>query len=179
MARTSHVPHLMSVLMAGRLAEAPAEQLALSGQGLRDVTRVAAGDPGLYGQIVTGNAPAVVQLLSEVRDQLDVLIASLDAGDREAIDALLRRGVAGTRAIPGKHGAPVTPSSSVFVAIPDEPGGLARLFAEVGEEGVNIEDVRIDHDPGRLVGLVELVVAADRADHLLAALASRGWATHQ
>ena len=32
---------------------------------------------------------------------------------------------------------------------PDHPGGLARLFADVGASGVNIEDVRIDHDPGR------------------------------
>ena len=48
-ARTSHVPHLLAALVAGRLADAPADHLALSGQGVRDVTRVAAGDPALYG----------------------------------------------------------------------------------------------------------------------------------
>ena len=57
--------------------------------------------------------------------------------------------------------------TGVFVAVPDHPGELARLFADVGEIGVNVEDVRIDHDPGRPVGLVELTVAADRAEHLL------------
>ena len=49
----------------------------------------------------------------------------------------------------------------------------------MGASGVNIEDVRIDHDPGRPVGLVELDVAEDRAEHLLAALESRGWVTHR
>ena len=49
----------------------------------------------------------------------------------------------------------------MFVVVPDHPGELARLFADVGEIGVNVEDVRIDHDPGRPVGLVELTVAAD------------------
>jgi prephenate dehydrogenase len=44
---------------------------------------------------------------------------------------------------------------------------------------VNIEDVRIDHDPGRPVGLVELTVEEGRADHLLAALESRGWVSHR
>ena len=34
-------------LVAGRLADAPADHLALSGQGVRDVTRVAGGDPAL------------------------------------------------------------------------------------------------------------------------------------
>ena len=38
-ARTSHVPHLLSVLAASRLAEGPENHLALSGQGVRDVTR--------------------------------------------------------------------------------------------------------------------------------------------
>ena len=66
-ARTSHLPHLLAALVAGRLADAPADHLALSGQGVRDVTRVAAGDPALYGQIVAANADAVGALLGEVR----------------------------------------------------------------------------------------------------------------
>ena len=178
-ARTSHVPHLMSALVAARLAEAPTEHLSLSGQGVRDVTRVAAGDPGLYGQIVAGNAAAVTQLLTEVRSQLDALIDAVAGGDAEAVRTVLEQGVAGARAIPGKHGGPVTPMSSVFVSVPDNPGELARLFADAGESGVNIEDVYIDHDPGRPVGLVELVVATDAAAHLRGSLDSRGWATHQ
>ena len=44
-ARTSHLPHLLAVLTAGQLAEAQPEHLSLSGQGVRDVTRIAAGDP--------------------------------------------------------------------------------------------------------------------------------------
>ncbi len=65
------------------------------------------------------------------------------------------------------------------MAVPDHPGELARLLAEAGEIGVNIEDLRIDHDPGREYGLVELSVAADSADHLLGSLADRGWTAHR
>jgi prephenate dehydrogenase len=92
---------------------------------------------------------------------------------------VLASGVDGTRAIPGKHGGPPRPMASVFVSVPDHPGELARLFADAGESGVNIEDVRIDHDPGRPVGLVELLVAVERSEHLLASLESRGWVTHR
>ena len=178
-ARTSHMPHLMAALVAGRLAEAPSSQLALSGQGVRDVTRVAAGDPSLYSQIVTGNADALVALLSEVRGELDLLIGALQGNDRDAVSGLLRHGVAGTRAIPGKHGGPAVPTTSVFVLVPDEPGGLARLFADAGESGVNIEDVHIDHEPARRVGVVELVVAEPAEDQLTTALEARGWALHR
>ena len=56
----------------------------------------------------------------------------------------------------------------MFVSVPDNPGELARLFADVGEIGVNIEDLYIDHDPGRPVGLVELVVQDTAAESLRA-----------
>ena len=178
-ARTSHLPHLLAVLVAGRLADAPAEHLALSGQGVRDVTRIAGGDPVLWQQIVAGNAPAVAGLLTQVRDQLDVLIDAVTVGDRGPLGEILERGVAGTRAIPGKHGGPSRPTASVFVSLPDHPGELARLFADAGASGVNIEDVHIDHDPARDTGLVELLVDETRADHLQASLEAGGWQTHR
>ena len=153
-------------LVAGTLAGAAPEHLALTGQGVRDVTRVAGGDPALYSQIIGGNSDAVAGLLREVRDRLDLALDAVADGDRAGLESLLAHGVAGTRAIPGKHGGPVQAVAAVHVAVPDHPGELARLFADVGASGVNIEDVRIDHDPGRPVGLVELDVAEGRAEQL-------------
>lgn len=175
-ARTSHVPQLMAALVAARLRDAPADHLALSGQGVRDVTRIAAGDPQLWRQIIAANAEAVLGVLEEVREQFDELVTAIRGGD---VVPILESGVAGTRAIPGKHGGPVTLTRSVYVSVPDHPGELARLFADAGDALVNIEDVHIDHDPGRPTGLVELVVADDRAEHLLGSLEARGWTVHR
>ena len=178
-ARISHLPHLAAVLVAGRLAAAPAEHLALSGQGVRDVTRVAASDPALWQQILEANSEAVLDLLAEVRADLDALMTAVASDAGPDLVEILARGNAGTAAIPGKHGGPARPTRSVFVAVPDHPGELARLFGDAGEIGVNIEDVHIDHDPGRPVGLTELVVERGSAEQLLAALESRGWTTHR
>lgn len=178
-ARTSHLPHLMASIVASRLTDAPGEHLALSGQGVRDVTRIAAGDPRLWQQILTANSPAVLALLDEVQARLTAFREAIGSGGVAELGALLAEGVAGTRVIPGKHGGPARPTSSVFVAVPDHPGELARLFADSGEIGVNIEDIRIDHDPGRPVGLVELVVDVDREEHLAGALLERGWDVHR
>ncbi len=178
-ARTSHVPHLLAALVAGRLAQAPHNHLSLSGQGVRDVTRVAGGDPVLYGQIVSGNAEAVVDLLGEVRDELDRLIAAVGSNDRTDLVALLEQGRAGTQAIPAKHGGPLQAMASVWVQVPDHAGELARLLAAAVASNVNIEDIRIDHDPARPVGLVELVVEQARAAHLRGSLESDGWVAHR
>jgi prephenate dehydrogenase len=178
-ARISHLPHLASVLVAARLTGAPAHHLSLAGQGVRDVTRIAGSDPAMWRQIVSANSSAVLGLLHELRHDLDDLVRTVEDGETGGLEELLARGVAGTRAIPGKHGGPARSMRSVFVSVPDSPGELARLFADAGDSGVNIEDVHIDHDPGRPVGLVELVVEEGRAEQLLGALESRGWTTHR
>ena len=178
-ARTSHLPHLLAAITAGRLADAPPAHLALSGQGVRDVTRIAAGDPAMWQQIIAANAGAVAELLEAVREDVDELLQAVRAGSRKDVGGLLERGVAGTAAIPGKHGGPAQPTDALFVAVPDHPGELARLLADAGDIGVNVEDLRIDHDPGRPVGLVELTVRADRVDFLKDALVGRGWSAHR
>ena len=182
-ARTSHVPHLLAALAAAQLTDAQPDHLALSGQGVRDVTRVAGGDPALYDQIIRANAVAVGEVLDDVRRRLDEVIAAVSARTSEdpdeALEVILSRGVDGTRMIPAKHGGPPIDTGSVFVAVPDTPGELARLFADVGEIGVNVEDLRIEHDPGRPVGLVELVVRAAAADGLIGALETRQWRAHR
>jgi prephenate dehydrogenase len=175
-ARVSHLPHLLSVLAAGTLVDAPPLHLALSGPGLRDVTRIAAGDPALWQEIVTANAEPIRVLLQDVRDRLDELVRGVDAG---SVTEVLRRGVAGTRLVPGKHGTPAPAYTVVYVTVPDRPGELARLFSDAGESGVNIEDLRIDHDPARPVGLVEVVVAEEAAATLVRSLSERGWSANQ
>ncbi len=55
-ALVSHAPHLVAVAMAARLEQAPPGALGLAGQGLRDVTRMAGSDAGLWMQILAANA---------------------------------------------------------------------------------------------------------------------------
>ena len=115
-ARTSHVPHLLASLVAGTLAGAAPEHLALTGQGIRDVTRVAAGDPALYSQIIGGNSDAVAGLLREVRERLDLALEAVAAGDRPGLESLLAHGLAGTagrcrRSPPCTSPSPTMPAS--------------------------------------------------------------------
>jgi len=175
-ARVSHLPHLMSVLMAGHLTTVPERHLLLAGQGLRDVTRVAGGDPGLWEQIVGANSEAVLSELRSVADELSRVIKALESGpETEELRDQLHRGVQGTRRIPGKHGSAPVAYQQVVVAIPDAPGALARLFTDVGAAGVNVEDISIEHDQARQVGYLSLSVTPEQAPGLESAMRQHGW----
>lgn len=178
-ARVSHLPHLMSVLAAGTLVDAPDAHLALSGQGLRDVTRIAGGDPRLWTQIVSANAAALTTLLEQIRGDLDRMLVALGKSEGNDITELLGQGLSGAVRVPGKHGGPHTDDAAVLVNIPDRPGALAKLFADAATSGANIEDLRIDHSPGRPVGHVELIVRPASVDQLVKALTELGWVVHR
>ena len=171
----SHVPHLVAAATAARLDGAPAESVALSGQGIRDITRVAASDPDLWVEILGANASPVTSVLRELREDLDTVITALEAGDEGTVRALLVHGNEGRAAIPGKHGGSAERYVTVTVVIQDTAGELGRLFAAAGEANVNIEDVTIEHSPGQPVGLVELAVGPGGAATLISALRAGGW----
>jgi prephenate dehydrogenase len=173
----SHAPHLVAAAMAARLEEAPGDALDLAGQGLRDVTRIAAGDTALWTQILSANAAPVAEVLAAVAADLAEaarVLAEDDDSDK-AVATLLDRGQAGVARIPGKHGGAPREFAVVQVVIPDQPGELARLFDATGAAGVNIEDVRIEHSPGLPVGVAELSVRPAEAGVLLDALEAGGW----
>lgn len=199
-ALVSHAPHVVAAAMAAQLTDAPAGALGLAGQGLRDVTRVAEGDSGLWMQILAANAEPLARVLGSVAADLAAAAGALAAarsgsgpevagivastadtgpgGEEPALKglaALLDQGSAGVARIPGKRGRPARHDALVQVVIRDQPGELARLFQVAGQAGVNIEDIGIEHSPGLPVGVAELTVRPEAAAQLTRALASAGW----
>ncbi|MZD10574.1 prephenate dehydrogenase [Streptomyces sp. SID5785] len=188
-ALVSHMPHLVSGLVAARLEHAEETAVRLCGQGIRDVTRIAASDPGMWIDILSANPGPVADLLADVSADLDETVRALralqsaDDGERlkgaEGVETVLRRGNAGQARVPGKHGAAPAAYEAVAVLISDQPGELARIFADAGAVGVNIEDVRIEHATGQQAGFIQLMVQPAAAPKLAAALRERGWAMRQ
>jgi prephenate dehydrogenase len=177
-ALVSHVPQVVASLMASRLAAAPDSSLGLAGQGVRDVTRIAASDPALWVQILGANASPVVAVLRALRVDLDGVIDALAApeapGARRAVAEAIGAGNGGVSRLPGKHGS-TAQFSSVIVLVDDTPGQLGRLLTEIGEIGVNLEDLRLEHSPGAPVGLAEVAIVPDQEQRLVAELERRGW----
>ncbi len=177
-AMVSHVPQLVASAMAARLRTASNSAVGLAGQGVRDVTRIASSDPGLWVQILSANAAPVAEILRGVRDDVDALLTALAdpeaPGSRRALAELIAAGNAGVARIPGKHGDDRR-FAQLVVMIDDTPGQLARLLTEIGELDINMEDLRLEHSPGAPIGFAEVSVLPEVEQRLIDELSVRGW----
>jgi prephenate dehydrogenase len=173
----SHVPHLTAATLMGLAADRAEEHAALlrlAAGGFRDMTRVAAGHPGIWPDICAENRDAIVEMLDRLigalADTRDIVAKS----DRNALLAALEHARAARVNLPGRA---VRPEELVElrVPVPDRPGVLAEVTTLASELAVNIEDLEIAHSAEGPRGVLVLVVEAQAADRVRDALVARGY----
>ena len=89
LARTSHLPHLLASVLA---AATPGGLVSLTGPGWRDSTRIAAGDPELWRQVLLANVSHTLSALDDFERVLSRFRAALKTGDGKTLAELLQQG---------------------------------------------------------------------------------------
>jgi prephenate dehydrogenase len=178
-ALTSHLPQMAASAVAAQLLGGDA---SLAGPGLQDTTRIAASSPDLWVDILSANAAQVAPLVARASEDLRQVAAALEAlaENPTAMDAaadvraLLQRGADGRARVPVKRGVLDRDVAIVAVRIPDRPGSLVQVLGTAALADINVEDVRVEHLPGRPTGVVELLVQSGAVAALSAALTAAG-----
>jgi prephenate dehydrogenase len=88
LARTSHAPHVVAAAIA---AATPAADRRFTAGGWRDTTRIAAGDPDLWADILLDNGPAVAAAIESIHAVSAAMLAAITARDRSRLVSLLAR----------------------------------------------------------------------------------------
>jgi prephenate dehydrogenase len=175
-ATVSHVPHLAAAALmrlAAARGESDAALLRLAAGGFRDMTRIAAGDPGMWLDVCAENRDAIVEVLDELLGALGAMRQVVERGDQQGLERELRSAQLARRSLP--MGAPPAEQlAEVRVQIPDQPGELAAVTALATELSINVYDVEVAHSVDERGGRLLLVVDAGHADELVGALAERG-----
>jgi prephenate dehydrogenase len=102
-AEASHLPHVAAALVAAGLGD---QAVALAASGFRDTTRVAAGDPALWADILLSNRGALSGCLQTASHRLRELLGLLESGDQAAVAAWLAEGCDGRRRFERVHHPP-------------------------------------------------------------------------
>ncbi len=175
----SHLPQVVSSLLSATLIDISDRDIALAGQGLKDVSRLAASNPQLWGELLHGNSAAVLLFLKIFANHLDDLSTSLQNDDLRKTEEILQLGRENHERIPGKHGGKRRGYWFLPIVIEDKPGQLAKIFDACAFVEANVEDLAIEHSPGQQSGLVTLALSKIDAEKLFAQLATDGWKVHQ
>lgn len=88
LAGTSHAPHVIAAALA---AATPRGSLTFTAGGWRDTTRIAAGDPELWADILLDNAGGVGDAMKRFATTVERLLAAIERGDRRRLIELLSR----------------------------------------------------------------------------------------
>jgi len=91
-AAVSHLPHVLASVLSENLLHQPADWKNYAGKGLRDTTRIAAGDPILWRQIIADNLGPIEEMLNGFQESLHVFQEALKQRDFDKIEQILADG---------------------------------------------------------------------------------------
>jgi prephenate dehydrogenase len=176
-ATVSHVPHLTAATLMALAADGVMEQgpmLRLAAGGFRDMTRIAAGHPGIWPDICAENREAIVAALDRLLAALSGMRDLVEDGNRPGLLDTLERARAARVNLPARV-AHDTALIEMRIPVPDRPGVLAEITTLLGELDVNIEDLEIAHSVEGERGVLVVVVQETAADAARRALVARGF----
>ncbi len=179
-AMVSHVPHLTAATLMGQAAEraGQAEQgplLRLAAGGFRDMTRIAAGHPGIWPDICAENRAAVVEVLDELIEELTEVRKVVATGDRAGLLTRLEGAREARLNLPTTAARPEE-LVELRVGVPDRPGVLAAVTTLATQHDVNIYDIEIAHSAEGPRGVLILLVDSGKVATFVESLIADGFA---
>jgi len=176
-AMVSHVPHLVAATLmntASAGAEQDAALLRLAAGGFRDMTRVAAGHPGIWPDICAENAAPIVEALDTLVRDLEAMRERVATHDRDALLGVLQKASAARRNLPARVVRPEH-LAELRIPVPDRAGVLAEITSLAADAGIGIYDIEIAHSAEGPRGVLILVVDGADAGTLTAAVEAHGY----
>jgi len=173
----SHVPHLTATTLM-RLADQRSTEhralLRLAAGGFRDMTRIAAGHPGIWPDICVENRVAIVEGLDSLIEALGEIRDVVEVSDRARLMAALEEARDARLNLPARFSHP-DELAEVRVPIPDRKGELAAITTLATELDVSIVDIEIAHSAEGPEGVLILTVERTLGERMLGGLLAQGY----
>jgi len=164
-ATISHLPQVIAAALVNQVSSQPGAVELVSGS-FRDLTRVAASEPGWWPEILMANVENVGGAIDELISQLETIRAEM-AGDRQALTARL----ASARE---KRRDMAPPEVRVGVVLADKPGEIAAVGRALEESNADVRDLQLRHALHGGGGVLTLSVRPGEAEALREALTAEG-----
>lgn len=165
-AAISHLPQVVAVSLVNLAAGDPGAMQLVAGS-FRDLTRVAASEPGWWPELLAANEANVSRAISGMIDQLEAARAEIRT---DPISLASRIRSARTR----RQGM-APPEVRVGVVLQDRPGEIAAVGRALEQSAVDVRDLQLRHALHGGGGVLTLSVRPAEADALRESLGKEGF----
>ncbi len=176
-AQVSHVPHLTAAALMTLADESSVEHralLRLAAGGFRDMTRISAGRPSIWPDIIASNTPSITAGLDSLIGRLSAIRDAVGEGRSEELLATLERARIARINLP--TGIKASDELVEFaIPIPDRPGEIAAIATLATELDVNIHDLELTHSGEGRRGVMILLTDRSARDLLVGGLVAKGY----
>nr|WP_315473330.1 prephenate dehydrogenase/arogenate dehydrogenase family protein [uncultured Rhodoferax sp.] len=92
-AAVSHLPHLIAFALMNAISSQPQgkDYLSLAGPGFRDFTRIAAGDPKIWRDIMVSNREELLEQSKVFQRTLQAMELMISSGNGDALEGLIEQ----------------------------------------------------------------------------------------
>jgi prephenate dehydrogenase len=138
------------------------------------MTRIAAGQPGIWLDICAENRSAILSALDGLIDGLASMRSVVERDDRAGLYERLSRAREARTNLPSRVNQP-SELAEARIPIPDRPGAAAEIFTLAAELGVNIASFEVVHSVEGNRGVAVVLVDVSTADLYRGGLLARGY----
>jgi prephenate dehydrogenase len=174
----SHLPHIMAMglmnIALERAGDYPLLQLAAG--GFRDMTRIAASNPGIWLDILMENRDAIQESLEECIKAMRGIGDMLDEGNENELVDWMKSASSGRQSLASVLRDSLADLYHLNLPVEDRPGVISDITLTVGEMGINIVDIELVHPLERGQGILRLSISGEEtALRVAEALREKGY----
>ena len=139
----SHLPQSVATVLAAAVGRHSPESVALSGQGFRDMTRLAESSWPMWRGIYRTNPKALDEAFGKTLGLLGEFREAVASGDFDALEKLFGEGRGLRTSVPKRNKGFANALVDLAVDVTDRPGALLGIVRPLTEAGIDIRDVAL------------------------------------
>ena len=170
----SHLPHVVAAALVNTVNdfEDPDHSIQkLAAGGFKDITRIASSNPKMWRDISLSNKTQLIPMISSMISNLYKFGLYLDKDNADVIEEFYENAKTFRDQLPSINSLFLLPYYELYVDVEDKPGIIGQVTTILGNNNINIKNIRIinsrEDEPGCLVLSLPDQQAQEKAQALL------------
>ncbi len=166
----SHMPHVLSSNLVDYIDDQQQilkNLFKLCAGGFRDMTRIAASNPGMWLDITMENKEEIISVIEGYIGYLQKFKQSLKQDDAQFVESHYIKAKKARMNLPKYVDKDISNLFEIRIAIPDKPGVLSDITLALSSNAINIEDISIFHSTEYSGGgILKILVQGENAGNI-------------